>query len=154
MAAKDLKYFMRSGEPEIVTVPGPDSFKDENGKVIDLKIKVLSQADIQKINDSYRRRSVAVDKKGNPLALNGEVLWKTEKDSAKAARHMLVEALQYPNLKDKELMDFYNCVDVTDMPLKVFSRPDEYAHVTRAVMTALGLMDDVSDEETLDEAKN
>lgn len=34
MAKKDLKYFMRSKEAEIVTAPGPDSFKDEEGNVI------------------------------------------------------------------------------------------------------------------------
>lgn len=154
MATKNLKYFMRDNKGEVVTVAGPDTIKDENGNVIQLEIKVLSQAEIQKINNNYRKRTIATDKKGNPLAYNGEVLWKTEKDSAKATRHMIVEALQYPNLKDKELMDYYKCVDVTDMPLLVFSRPDEYAHVTRAVMTALGLIDEVSDEETVDEAKN
>lgn len=154
MATKNLKYFMRDVKDEVVTVAGPDTFKDENGEVIQLEIKVLSQSEIQKINNNYRKRSIATDKKGNPLAYNGEVLWKTEKDSSKATRHMIVEALQYPNLKDKELMNFYNCVDVTEMPLLVFSRPDEYAHVTKAVMTALGLIDDVSDEETVNEAKN
>ena len=151
---KDLKYFMRSTEAEVVTAPGPESFKDEEGNVIQFEIKVLTQEEINKINDAYRKHSMATDKKGNPLVYQGEVIWKTEKDSAKASRHMIVEALQYPNLKDKELMDFYHCVDVTDMPLLVFSRPDEYAHVSRAVMTALGLMDDASNEETVNEAKN
>ena len=33
-----------------------------------------------------------------------------------------LEALQYPNLKDPELMKHYNCADMTEMPLKVFSR--------------------------------
>lgn len=154
MSNKNLKYFMRDTQNEIVTVPGPESIKDENGNVINLEIKVLSQADIQRINDNYRTRTIATDKKGNPLAFAGEVLWKTEKDSAKASRHLIVEALQYPNLKDKELMDFYHCVDITEMPLLVFPRSDEYAHVTKAVMTALGLMDGVSDEETVKEAKN
>lgn len=154
MATKNLKYFMRDNKDEVVTVAGPDTIKDENGNVIQLEIKVLSQAEIQRINNNYRKRTVATDKKGNPLAYNGEVLWKTEKDSAKATRHMIVEALQYPNLKDKELTDYYKCVDVTDMPLLVFSRPDEYSHVVRAVMTALGLIDAVSDEETVEEAKN
>lgn len=154
MATKNLKYFMRDIKDEVVTVDGPETFKDENGEVIQLEIKVLSQSEIQRINNNYRKRTIATDKKGNPLAYNGEVLWKTEKDSSKATRHMIVEALQYPDLKDKELMKFYNCVDVTEMPLLVFSRPDEYAHVTRAVMTALGLLDDVSDEETVNEAKN
>lgn len=154
MAAKNLKYFMRDVKDEIITVDGPESFKDEDGNVIQLEIRVLSQSEIQNINNNYRKRTIATDKKGNPLAYNGEVLWKTEKDSAKATRHMIVEALQYPDLKDKELMKFYNCVDVTEMPLLVFSRSDEYTHVTRAVMTALGLLENVSDEDTVDEAKN
>lgn len=151
---KNLKYFMRDHQDEVVTVPGPDSFRDEEGKVVDLEIRVLSNAEIQKINDNYRRRTIALDKKGYPYISNGEVVFKTDKDSAKASRHIIVKALKYPDLQDKELMDFYGCVDVTDMPNLVFSRPDEYAHVSRAVMTALGLMDAPSDEDTVEAAKN
>ena len=51
---KDLKYFMRSKEPEIVTVPGPESIKDEEGNILPLEIRVLSQAEITKINDMYQ----------------------------------------------------------------------------------------------------
>lgn len=151
---KDLKYFMRSTEPEVVTAPGPESFKDENGNVIQFEIKVLSQEEINRINENYRKRSMATDKKGNPLIALGEVVWKTEKDSARASRHLIVEALQYPNLKDKELMDYYGCVDVTDMPLKVFPRADEYQHVSRIVMQALGLASAVNDDEELEAGKN
>lgn len=155
MAKKDLKYFMRSTEAEVVTAPGPDSFKDEDGNVIQFEIKVLTQAEITKINDMYRKRSMATDRKGNPLIANGEVVWKTEKDSAKASRHMIVEALQYPNLKDKELMDYYGVVDVTDMPTAVFAKSDEYQHVSKIVMQALGLASSIGDEEDdLKEAKN
>jgi hypothetical protein len=152
--AKDLKYFMRDNNDEVITVAGPETFKDENGEVINLEIKVLSQAEIQRINNNYRKRAVALDKKGHPFIANGEVVFKTEKDSARATRHMIVEALQYPDLKDKELMAYYNCVDVTEMPLIVFSRADEYAHVTRAVMTALGLIDGTPDDGVVEEAKN
>lgn len=151
---KDLKYFMRSTEPEVVTAPGPDSFKDEEGNVIQFEIKVLSQEDITKINDMYRRRSMATDKKGNPLIANGEVVWKTERDGARASRHLLVEALQYPDLKDPELMKYYGCVDVTEMPLKVFPKTDEFQHVSRIVMQALGLSSAISDEDDLADAKN
>ncbi|MCC8136261.1 MAG: hypothetical protein LIO40_06290 [Ruminococcus sp.] len=154
MANKNLKYFMRDTQDEIVTVPGPETFRDEEGNVLDLEIRVMSQTEIQKINRNYRKRSIATDKKGNPLAYGGEVLWKTEKDSDKATRHLIVEALQFPDLKDKELMAFYNCVDVTEMPLLVFSRADEYAHVTRAVLTALGMIDAEPDSEVVEEAKN
>jgi len=154
MANKNLKYFMREAKDEIVTVPGPETFKDEDGNVLDLEIRVLSQSEIQRINNNYRKRSIATDKKGNPLAYGGEVLWKTEKDTGKATRHLIVEALQFPDLKDKGLMEFYHCVDVTEMPLLVFSRSDEYNHVTRAVLTALGMMDAQPDSEVVDEAKN
>lgn len=154
MAKKDLKYFMRSTEAEVVTAPGPDTFKDENGEVIQFEIKKLTQEEINKINDAYRKRSMATDKKGNPLIAMGEVVWKTEKDSARASRHMIVEALQYPDLKDPELMKHYGCVDITEMPLKVFSRADEYSHVSRVVMQALGLVERVNDDEDLNAAKN
>lgn len=151
---KDLKYFMRSTEAKVVTAPGPDSFKDDDGKVIDFEIRVLSQEEINRINENYRRRSMATDKKGNPLIANGEVVWKTEKDPAKASRHIIVEALQYPDLKDPDLMKHFGCVDFTDMPLKVFPTADEYQHVSRIVMQALGLASAISDEEELADAKN
>ena len=141
---KDLKYFMRSTE----------SFKDEDDKVIDFEIRVLSQEEINRINEGYRKRGMATDKKGNPLIANGEVVWKTEKDPAKASRHIIVEALQYPDLKDPDLMKHFGCVDFTDMPLKVFPSADEYQHVSRIVMQALGLASAISDEEELADAKN
>lgn len=151
---KDLKYFMRSNEPEIVTAPGPESFKDEEGNVIQFEIKKLTQEEITRINDAYRHRGIATDKKGNPLVYNGEVVWKTDRDSAKASRHIIVEALQYPNLKDPDLMKHYGVVDFTDMPLKVFSKADEFQHVSRIVMEALGLISSADDNEDLEEAKN
>lgn len=156
MAKKDLKYFMHSTEDEVVTVPGPDSFKDDEGKVIPFEIKVLSQKEITEINNNYQNRVIATDKKGNPLVVNGEVVWKSTRDNAKASRHIIVEALQYPNLKDPELMDYYKCVDVTEMPLLVFPKSDDYAHVSRIVMQALGIMTGVEDgdKNDLEAAKN
>lgn len=151
---KDLTYFMRSNEPEIITAPGPETFKDEEGNVIQFEIKKLTQEEITRINNAYRKRSIASDKKGNPLVYNGEVIWKTEKDAARASRHLIVEALQYPNLKDEELMKYYGVVDITDMPLKVFPTADEYEHVTRIVMEALGLIAGADDNEDLNDAKN
>lgn len=151
---KNLKYFMRSLEPEIVTAPGLDSIRDDEGNVIPLEIKVLTQEEINRINDNYRKRSMATDKKGNPLIAMGEVVWKIEKDNAKASRHIIVEALVFPNLKDPELMKYYGCVDVTDMPLKVFPRSDEYQHVSQMVMQALGLASAVNDDKELEAAKN
>lgn len=147
--AKSLKYFMREEaktEP-IVTVAGPETIKDENGETIQLEVKVLSSEHIRKINDAYHTRTIATDKKGSPYINGGNVVFRDERDNAKATRHILVEALVYPDLKDKELMKFFNCVDVTEMPEKVFSRADEYSHVARVVMALLGLGGDLTDEE-------
>ena len=154
MENKSLKYFMRNAEPEIVTVPGPESFKDEEGNVLSLEIRVLTQTEMDKINEGYRKRAIALDKRNNPLVANGEVVWKTTRDNARASRHMIVEALQYPNLKAPELMEHYHCVDATDMPRLVFSKPGEYQYVSRVVMQALGLMDSADDEKELEDAKN
>lgn len=156
MPKKNLSYFMRSTEPEIVTAPGPSTFKDENGNVLEFEIRVLPQATITKINNNYRKRTMATDTRGNPLVLNGEVVWKTERDASRASRHLIVEALQYPDLKDPDLMAHYSCQDVTEMPLLVFSRADEFNHVSKIVMAALGLSgsEATNDKENLDDAKN
>lgn len=140
--SKNLKYFMReAAEVErVVTVPAPESFKDENGKVIQLEVKVLSSERIRAINEAYHTHTVALDKKGNPYINGGNVVFRDERDNAKATRHILVESLQYPKLDDPELMKYYNCVDITQMPEKVFSRADEFAHVTRVVMALLGIL--------------
>lgn len=154
-AKKDLKYFMRSNEPEIVTVPGVEGIKDENGNVIPLEIKVLSQKQIRELYKKYEHKEIATDKKGKPLISGGDVAWKVTNDYEKAARHLMVEALQIPDLKAPELMEFYHCVDVTEMPLHVFPRYDEYEYVTNQVLSALGLitLPDDSNKE-LEEAKN
>lgn len=147
--SKNLKYFMREAAEveKVVTVPAPESFKDENGKVIQLEVKVLSSERIRAINEGYHTHTVALDKKGNPYINGGNVVFRDERDNAKATRHILVEALQYPKLDDPELMKYYNCVDITQMPEKVFSRADEFAHVTRVVMALLGIGGQLSEEE-------
>lgn len=153
---KNLSYFMREEKEEIITVLAPESFKDEDGNRIEMKVKTLSNDRIRKINESYRKRSIAMDKSGRPYIVNGEVAFQTEHDTSRAYRHIIAEALVEPNLNDKELMDFYKCYDITEMPLKVFSKSGEYDYVFNTVMTALGLINDKSDDENelLEEAKN
>ncbi|MCM1227689.1 MAG: hypothetical protein NC320_09790 [Clostridium sp.] len=154
---KDLKYFMQSDdEPEIISVEGIERFKDEEGNVIPLDIEVLSQEKIQKITDAYTERRIATDKRGNPIiASNGDVAYKVKKDSEKMMRRLIVEALKFPNLKAPEIMDFHKCVDITEMPLKVFRKAAEYQYVARMVMSVNGLGSfGIDEEELIEEAKN
>ena len=157
MANKNLKYFMReeSKQEQIFQVPAPERFKDDKGEVVQMEIKKLHNDAIARINDMYKSRTPMKDKKGNYIVQNGEVVFRTEKDSVKATRHIIVEALVYPDLKDPELMKFYDCVDITDMPLKVFPDNDEYVYVSRKVLEILGLMDAAeNNEREVEDAKN
>ena len=157
MSQRNLKFFMREEKEEIVKMPAPKSFVDDKGQPIDLEIKVLNHTRIQDIFSKYRTRSIATNEQKSPyLSPNGEVVFKTERDSARAVRHIIAEALVYPPLQDSELMKFYNCVDITEMPTKVFSKSDEYTHVNKMVMQALGLGPEQAqtDAALIEEAKN
>lgn len=158
MANKNLKYFMREDckEEQIFTRPAPARFVDEKGEVVQMEIKKLHNETIAKINEMYKTRTPMRDKKGNYISQNGEVIFKTEKDSLRATRHIIAEALVYPDLKDPDLMAFYKCADITEMPLKVFPENDEYAHVQRAVLEVLGMLEpeEQQNEKEVDDAKN
>ena len=157
MANKNLKYFMReeSKQEQVFQVPAPARFVDEKGEVVQMEVKKLHNDAIARINDMYKSRTPMKDKKGNYIVQNGEVVFRTEKDSVKATRHIIVEALVYPDLKDSELMKYYDCVDITDMPLKVFPDNDELGYVTRKVLEILGLTDaSESNEQEVEDAKN
>lgn len=158
MANKNLKYFMREDckEEQVFTRPAPARFVDEKGEVVQMEIKKLHNETIAKINEMYKTRTPMRDKKGNYICQNGEVIFKTEKDSLRATRHIIAEALVYPDLKDPDLMAFYKCADITEMPLKVFPENDEYAHVQRAVLEVLGMLEpeEQQNEKEVNDAKN
>ena len=154
--AKSLRYFMReeAKQEQIVSVPGPDTIKDENGNVVQLEIKKLGNDRIEQINKMYETKTLLKDKKGNFVVHNGVAVYKIDRDRNRAARHMIVEALVYPDLKDKKLMEFFGCADITEMPLKVFPDNKEYAHVSGQVLKVLNLADEEPDEKELEDAKN
>ena len=154
MAKKDLKYFMVQREEQIVSIPGVESFKDDEGNIINFDVRVLSSKEIRNINDKYRERTIATDKKGQPYISNGEVVFKTKRDNERATRHIMVEALAFPDLKDKALMEFYDCVDITEMPLLVFSKTDEYTQVMRAILQVLGIVEEPDNDDDINAAKN
>lgn len=154
MADKNLRYFMRpeAKEEQIVEVPGPDTILGEDGKPITLKVRVLHNRHIREINEKYRTRRMATDKKGNPMVYNGEVVYKVEKDSSRAARHLIAEALVFPDMADKELQEFFKCFDKVDMVDAVFYSAAEYEYISKTVLAVLGIGSAV-EEDTGDEDK-
>lgn len=155
---KNLKYFMceDSKREEIVSVPGLERFKDESGNVVPFEIKVLSQKTIDEITKNGTKRTMALDRDRQPIIKGDKIIYSVEVDDDLIMRHMLVEALKYPDLKDPKLMDFYDCYDVAEMPLLVFPRPDEYLYVANMIYTALGMGRGIfgRNNEEVDDAKN
>jgi len=149
MAQKNLRAFMREEvkTEQIVTAPGPATILGEDGNPIVLEIKVLSNAAVKEINDRYITREMAVDKNGRPYIQDGEVAFKTTRNSSKATGHILAEALVFPDLKDKELMEFFNCHEYAEMAAKVFPRADEFAHVNQVVLAALGFAREAANDD-------
>lgn len=157
MENKNLSYFMREElkTEEIVTVPGLNSIKDENGEVIPFKIKRLTREHIDDIYEHYKQEIVAIDKRTKkPYVVDNKVVMQEKRDYSRAFRHVMVEAFVYPNLKDEKLMEYYDCVDVTEMPRKVFSS-SEFNEVVKKLNTVLGLTGpEDEDKETQDDLDN
>lgn len=72
----NLSAFMRSEfkQEEIVEIEGFDRFKDENGKPVKFKVKVLSFNKIQEIRKFHRIEKAAYDKNKNPIIADGKLV--------------------------------------------------------------------------------
>lgn len=160
MSKYSLQYFMREElkKDEVVEVPGMETFKDENGTIIPFQIKILGVDRINDLRKIYSKNRIVIDEKGKKLYdKNGKPMFEKEVDSVMATNRLIVEALVFPNLKDKELMEFYNCHDVDQMPFKVFKKSSDYQYISEQVTEALGLTsqeDEPTDDELVNEAKN
>ncbi len=157
MKNKNLSYFMREElkNEDIVEIPGPESILDENGNPVLFQIKRLRRERVDKIYDRYRTLKPALDKNKKPYVVDGKMVMMEEKDYAKALRHVMAEALVYPNLRDEELMKFYDCIDVTEMPVKIFTQK-EYSEVIKMLNHVLAIDDEDEEEQEddLESAKN
>lgn len=157
MKNKNLSYFMREElkNEDIVEIPGPESILDENGNPVLFQIKRLRRERVDKIYDRYRTLKPALDKNKKPYVVDGKMVMMEEKDYAKALRHVMAEALVYPDLRDEELMKFYDCIDVTEMPVKIFTQK-EYSEVIKMLNHVLGIDDEDEEEQKddLESAKN
>ncbi len=157
MAERSLSYFMRDNakKQEVVEIPGLDTIRDENGEVVPFKVRLLSKREIDDIYDMYRNKTLLLDNKKKPVIRNGRAVYDEKTDANRALRRIIAEALVYPNLKDKELMDFFDCPDYSDMPNKVFPTYREYSYVEKVVLTALGIFDEEDEQvDDVEQAKN
>lgn len=156
MANASLKAFMRSKakEEEIVNVYAPDSFTDEEGNKAVLKVKRLSVKHVNEIYERYNHVVSAKDENGNVVIRNNRVVKDFYTDMEGYTNRLIVEGLVYPDLHDKELMDFYGCVDVMDMPHSVFASKSEYEYVRDIITSLACTLTGDENEHIIDEVKN
>lgn len=150
---KDLNYFLRENKPEIVEIEAPSTIKDENEKPVMMQVRVLPQEEIDKIFDMYTYKRPEKDRRKNPVVVNGEVAMRKDRDSQRAVRHLVAEALVYPDLHSEEVQNFFKCYELSEILYKVFPAPDEYQYVVNSVLEVLGLTDDTQDDD-VENAKN
>lgn len=150
---KDLNYFLRESKPEIVDLEAPSTITDEDGKPVMMQVRVLTQEEIDKIFDMYTSKRPERDKRKNPLVVNGEVAMRKDRDASRAVRHLVAEALVFPDLHSDVIQKHFNCYELSEILYKVFPAPDEYQYVVNSVLEILGLTDDTDDDD-VENAKN
>ena len=150
---KDLSYFLRNNEPKIVEIEAPPTIKDAEGKPVMMQVRELPQEKIDEIFDMYTSKRPERDKRKNPLVVNGEVAMRKDRDASRAVRHLVAEALVYPDLHSEEVQKFFSCFELSEILYKVFPAPDEYQYVVNSVLEVLGLTDDTDDDD-VEKAKN
>lgn len=127
-STKGLSYFMREQKDEIVHYPAPPSFPEGTP---DLQFRILSQKEMNELRKHWVTKTIVKDNKA-PVIYNGKVVYDEEFDNEGYSQELIAESLVYPDLGDKELRDFYNCIDKNKMPMLVFSSPEDWAYVIKA----------------------
>lgn len=151
-----LSYFLRKREDQFREFEAPASFKDENGKPIMMKVRILSQEEMDNIYEKYTNKQIARDgKKKSPIVQNGMLVEKQARDYGSAMRHLVAEAIVDPDLKSSEAMEFFDCYDMSEIIYKVFPSSEEYNYVVNKVLEILGLTNDIDEEsDDVEKAKN
>lgn len=134
-----LKAFLQpsvAGQTKEVIIS--ERFKDEKGKVVPFVIQAISQEE----NERLARQSLVKEN------VNGQ---RTERlNHTLYTKRLVLECVKEPDLKAKEICDYYGTIDPLDVPGKMLSI-GEYGLLTNAIMS----LNDIKDaQEKLDEAKN
>jgi hypothetical protein len=113
-------------------------FKDEDGNVLPFVIRKINQ----EMANSLLKKCEITKK------VQGQVI--TQTDNAKYSNELILACLVEPNLKEKEVCDFYGVLNPADVPGRMFSI-GEYSALADAIME----FNDLDTAETIEEeAKN
>ena len=149
-----ISAFMRPElkEETIIEIPGIKTFIDEKGNPIPFKIRAITTADLTRIRKACHKRRPAKDAKGKLIFQNGQLQYDDQYDGNEMSDQMIVQALVYPDLHNKELLDYYGVQDSVDLVHKLFSKLDDYTYLIEQIQQASGISSD--GDEIIEDAKN
>lgn len=149
-----ISAFMRPElkEETIIEIPGIKTFIDEKGNPIPFKIRAITTADLTRIRKACHKRRPAKDAKGKLIFQNGQLQYDDQYDGNEMSDQMIVQALIYPDLHNKELLDYYGVQDSVDLVHKLFSKLDDYTYMIEQIQQASGISSD--GDEIIEDAKN
>ncbi len=154
MSNINFKNFMIADlkKNDVLTFKGVDTFKDDNGNPISLKFKQISRAEAEELRQKFTTKTPAVNAKGNYIITDGRIVNDIEVDYAKYTDALIVETMVYPNLKDKELLDYYGVYAGTEL-LHILFKGKDYDYVDKCAAQASDLLP-VDESNLINELKN
>ena len=149
-----IQAFMRPElkEDTIIEIPGIKTFSDDKGNPIPFKIRAITTADLTRIRKACHKRRPAKDAKGKLIFQNGQLQYDDQYDGNEMSDQMIVQALIFPDLHSKELLEFYGVDDSIELVHKLFSKLDDYTYLIEQIQQASGISSD--GDEIIEEAKN
>jgi hypothetical protein len=138
----DMKMFLKgkaTALPEIEKVI-TERYKDEEGNPVPFKFKAIPSKQLDDIKKECTKT----------FYVKGQKIEKS--DNERFVAKVAIETTLYPNFKNEELLDSYNCVDPVDLAHEILYLPGEYTDWVEAAFKVNGFDDKF--EDLVAEAKN
>lgn len=138
----DMKAFLKGKEKSLPEIEKEitERYTDENEKPVPFKFKAIESKRIDEIKVECT----------NIIHTKGQKVEKFNND--RFAAKVGIETTVFPNFKDKELLESYNCVDPIDLAHEILKIPGEYSDWIETSFKVNGFDDTF--EELVENAKN
>ena len=151
----NLKAFMVQDlkEEKTIEVPATEYWQSKGIKTFTLK--KLPRSKIEEIRENNTTKTIVKDPrtKRPMVSGNNRIVYDEQYDSDTATKEIMVECFVFPDLKSKELRDFYKVDLNTDLP-EILFRGKDWEYANKCVMIACGMADEDTEEEIIGKAKN
>jgi hypothetical protein len=135
-----FKAFLKQNKEvkENIKIAASESFKDENGNIVEWEIRPLKTKEA----DYIRNECTSINQKGK----------KVDVDNAKFNRMIAAKCTVFPNLNDKELQDSYGVMSGEQLIIEMLDNDGEYQAYCQKILEISGY--NKTDSQLVEEAKN